>query len=167
MASRDPYAFRQLTPSDLPVLKDVLRLFGDAFNDVATYQRAVPGDAYLSQLLAKPHFIAVSALLGGEVVGAIAAYGLDKFEQERSEIYVYDLAVLERHRRKGVATGMLTLLKRIAAERKAYVIFIQADRGDAPAIALYESFGTREDVLHFDIDPLVAHPASARKKTRG
>jgi aminoglycoside 3-N-acetyltransferase I len=31
------------------------------------------------------------------------------------------------------------------------VIFVQADPGDAPAIALYESLGTREDVHHFDI----------------
>jgi len=31
------------------------------------------------------------------------------------------------------------------------VIFVQADRGDAAAIALYESLGTREDVHHFDI----------------
>jgi aminoglycoside 3-N-acetyltransferase I len=32
-------------------------------------------------------------------------------------------------------------------------MFVQADRGDAPAIALYESLGTREEVLHFDIAP--------------
>jgi aminoglycoside 3-N-acetyltransferase I len=28
---------------------------------------------------------------------------------------------------------------------------VQADLGDAPAIALYSKLGTREDVLHFDI----------------
>jgi aminoglycoside 3-N-acetyltransferase I len=33
------------------------------------------------------------------------------------------------------------------------VIYVQADHGDAPAISLYESLGTREDVLHFDISP--------------
>ena len=42
-------------------------------------------------------------------------------------------------------------LKKIAAARGAYVIFVQADLGDAPAIALYTKLGTREDVLHFDI----------------
>jgi len=31
------------------------------------------------------------------------------------------------------------------------VIFVQADLGDAPAIALYTKLGAREDVLHFDI----------------
>jgi aminoglycoside 3-N-acetyltransferase I len=28
---------------------------------------------------------------------------------------------------------------------------VQADLGDAPAIALYTKMGRREDVLHFDI----------------
>jgi hypothetical protein len=31
------------------------------------------------------------------------------------------------------------------------VIFVQADIGDDPAIALYTKLGVREDVLHFDI----------------
>ena len=30
-------------------------------------------------------------------------------------------------------------------------MFVQADRTDPPAIRLYESLGTREDVHHFDI----------------
>jgi aminoglycoside 3-N-acetyltransferase I len=31
------------------------------------------------------------------------------------------------------------------------VVYVQADRGDAPAIALYQKLGVREEVLHFDI----------------
>jgi hypothetical protein len=46
---------------------------------------------------------------------------------------------------------MIAELRRIQALRGAYVIFVQADYGDEPAIALYTKLGTREDVLHFDI----------------
>ena len=46
---------------------------------------------------------------------------------------------------------MIVELKRIASERGAYVIFVQADIGDEPAIQLYTGLGRREDVLHFDI----------------
>ena len=35
--------------------------------------------------------------------------------------------------------------------RGAYVIFVQADIIDEPAIALYSKLGAREEVLHFDI----------------
>jgi aminoglycoside 3-N-acetyltransferase I len=31
------------------------------------------------------------------------------------------------------------------------VIYVQADYGDDPAIALYTKLGAREDVMHFDI----------------
>ncbi|HEX5765539.1 MAG TPA: GNAT family N-acetyltransferase, partial [Woeseiaceae bacterium] len=76
---------------------------------------------------------------------------LQKFEQERSEIYIYDLAIAQTHRRQGIATALILELKKIAAARGAYVIYVQADLGDDPAIALYTKLGTREDVLHFDI----------------
>ena len=144
------YSFAQLTPSDVGVLKDLLKVFGEAFEDVETYQGAVPADNYLRSLLAAPHFIAVVARRGDEVVGGLAGYELQKFERDRREIYIYDLAVATPHRRKGVATGLITELKRLARRRDAYVIFVQADRGDAPAIALYQSLGTKEDVHHFD-----------------
>lgn len=43
-------------------------------------------------------------------------------------------------------------MKLIAAERGVYVIFVQADPVDAPAVAFYSNLGQREDVLHFDIE---------------
>ena len=142
---------RQLSGSDVELLKELLNVFGDAFEDVATYQGAVPGDDYLRALLQRPHFIALVAMSGDDVIGGLAAYQLDKFEQDRREIYIYDLAVSEQHRRRRVATSLILELKRLARERGVYVIYVQADKGDEAAIQLYESLGTREDVHHFDI----------------
>jgi aminoglycoside 3-N-acetyltransferase I len=42
-------------------------------------------------------------------------------------------------------------LRRIAARRNVYVIFVQADLEDGPAIALYQSLGVRTTAHHFDI----------------
>jgi aminoglycoside 3-N-acetyltransferase I len=129
----------------------MLTTFGAAFDDIETYSQNRPSAAYLQRLLGSDYFIAIVALQNGEVIGGIAAYELIKFEQERSEIYIYDLAVAATHRRKGIATALIQELKKIAAVRGAYVIFVQADLVDAPAIALYTKLGVREDVLHFDI----------------
>ena len=126
-------------------------MFAEAFDDKDAYARHRPGSAYLRRLLGSDYFIALAALTYGEVVGGLAAYELKKFEQERSEIYIYDLAVAEPHRRQGIATTLILELKRLAARRGACVIFVQADPGDEPAIALYTKLGAREDVLHFDI----------------
>ena len=85
------------------------------------------------------------------VVGGLTAYQLDKFEQDRREIYIYDLAVNEEYRRRGIATATIEALRVEAARRDAYVIFVQADLEDAPAIALYEKLGVKETAHHFDI----------------
>jgi aminoglycoside 3-N-acetyltransferase I len=154
------YVYEQVTASNLSRLKSLLAVFGEAFKEPHTYQGAVPSDAYLKSLLGKPHFIVVTAVHGDEVVGGLAAYELEKFEQARSEVYIYDLAVREDHRRKGVATGLIRALGHIAKARGAYVMFVQADLGDDPAIRLYESLGTREDVHHFDI-PTTDAPTSS------
>jgi aminoglycoside 3-N-acetyltransferase I len=141
----------RLTPEDTGLMEALLATFGEAFDDMETYGGNRPNEAYLKQLLGSDYFIALAALKGGQVVGGLAAYELRKFEQQRSEIYIYDLAVSARHRRTGIATALIYELKKIAATRGAYVIFVQADIGDDPAIALYTKLGVREDVLHFDI----------------
>ena len=129
-------------------------VFGAAFDDAASYGAARPDADYLARLLGRDSFIAIVALNEGVVVGGLAAYELHKFEQARREIYIYDLAVAEAHRRQGIATALIEALRRIAAERGAWVIYVQADPGDDPAVALYTRLGVREDVLHFDIAPV-------------
>lgn len=149
--SSSPCSIRWLTVEDWALLAALMTTFGAAFEDQATYTAARPSQTYLQRLLASDYFIALAALKQGSVVGGIAAYELQKFEQERSEIYIYDLAVAAAHRREGIATALIQKLKTIAAARAASVIYVQADRDDAPAIALYTKLGIREDVLHFDI----------------
>lgn len=152
MSKITPPVIKQLKHTDLYVMRQLLNLFGKAFEDEDTYTKAQPSDNYLEQRLNDETFIALAAMEDGTVVGGLAAYELKKFEQERSEIYIYDLAVDEKHRRKRVATGLIQHLKEIAKSHGIFVIFVQADYEDPPAIALYTKLGVREDVLHFDID---------------
>ena len=147
----DPFTIHTLGPDDVALMEGMSAMFGQAFNEPETYGGARPSERYLRRLLGNDSFIAVAALQDGEVVGGLAAYELRKFEQERSEIYIYDLAVASAYRRQGIATALIQQLKVIAARRGAYVIYVQADLGDAPAIELYTKLGAREDVLHFDI----------------
>jgi aminoglycoside 3-N-acetyltransferase I len=144
---------RQVPPNDVALMEALSATFGEAFDDVDTYTGNRPSPDYLRRLLGSDYFIAVAAIENDEVVGGIVAYELRKFEQERNEIYIYDLAVAAAHRRQGIATALIEELKKIAAIRGAYVIFVQADTDavDEPAIALYTKLGTREDVFHFDI----------------
>jgi len=149
-----PVSIRRLTSGDIALMEALSTAFGEAFNDMPTYTGDRPGEDYLRALLGGDSFIALAALKDDAVVGGLAAYELRKFEQERSEIYIYDLAVSAGHRREGIATSLIEELKKVAVERGAYVLFVQADKGaeDAPAIALYSKLGKKEDVFHFDIE---------------
>ena len=144
-------AIKQLTAADLPLCRALNAMFGVAFGEPDTYGGRPPSDAYLARPAGKAPRLVLVALDGASVVGGLVAYELEKLEQARSEIYIYDLAVAETHRRQGIATALIRALGEIAKARGAWVMFVQADRVDPPAIRLYESLGTREDVHHFDI----------------
>lgn len=140
----------RLGDKDVAAMRAVNRLFADVFGEEA-YHGPPAGEDHLRKLLADDKFIALTAHVDGELAGALAAYELVKFEAERSEIYIYDLAVFEQYRRQGVATALIEALQPIARDKGAWVIYVQADPPDAPAVALYDRLGVREDVYHFDI----------------
>ena len=144
---------RRLGPADANAMRALNALFATEFEDANSYEAAPPGEAYLREALGRPEVIALTAAIDGRIVGGLVAYVLAKLEQERSEIYIYDLAVAGAHRRQGIATALIGHLQGLAAEIGAWVIYVQADHGDDPAIALYEKLGQREDVMHFDIAP--------------
>ena len=157
-------AVKRLSPSHITEYRALMALFGEAFEMKEVYTGIPPSEAYVRDLLASAPFIALTAHApdGAAVIGGLTAYELQKFEQERSEVYIYDLAVAPTHRRQGVATALIEALKPIAAARGAYVIVVQADHDDPPAAALYGRLGVREQVLHFDIavPPATAQPPS-------
>jgi len=147
------FTTRVLDESDVQLLCSVLEVFAKVFDDHDSYLSKPPSNEYLGKLLTSETFIAIAALLEDQVIGGLAGYTLHKLEQERSEFYIYDLAVKEDYRRQGVATTLIKKLQGAAAKRGVHVIFVQADYGDDPAVALYTKLGTRENVVHFDILP--------------
>jgi len=142
---------RRLGDSDVAALRGLNAVFAAAFGEPETYLADPPPDAWLQAMLAKPHIGVFVAEDAGTVVGGLTIYLLDKPEQARSEGYIYDLAVDADHRRRGIARGLIKAACDWAGANGAWVVYVQADRGDDPAIALYTSLGAREDVLHFDI----------------
>lgn len=149
----DTITIHRLGAGDSAALAQMNAVFASAFDDAQSYAARPPSAGYVARILAKDHVIALVARREGAIIGALVGYELDKLEQERSEIYIYDLAVAAPHRRAGVATALIRHLQGIARDRGAWVIYVQADHGDDPAIALYTKLGVREDVLHFDIAP--------------
>jgi aminoglycoside 3-N-acetyltransferase I len=142
---------RRLGPNDEIALREMNAMFARAFGDPNAYTGEPPTADYIANLLSMDHVIALVCMQDNQVVGGLVAYELQKFERQRREIYIYDLAVDETHRRRGIATSLIEHLRKIARDRGAWVIYVQADYGDDPAVTLYTKMGSREDVMHFDI----------------
>lgn len=146
----------RLGPGGLPTLRALNELFGEVFGEPQTYGGDPPDDDWCRDLLAREDVILLVAVDGPQIVGGLAAYVLRKFEQARSEIYIYDLAVADDRRREGIATALIGEVRRIGRERKAWTIFVQADvvPEDEPARRLYRKLASEEiTALHFDIAP--------------
>lgn len=146
-----PFEIERLSSRQIAEMREALRVFADSFEEEENFFSAPPGDAYLRRLLSDGRFVLLAAKSDGKVVGALSAYELMKYEQERSEFYIYDLAVAKPFRRRGIARSLIEALKLIARDAGAWVIFVQADREDEPAVALYRSMGVEEQPLHFDL----------------
>lgn len=148
--------FGRLGAGDLGRLRDLNRLFGEVFDERETYAGNPPDDDWCRDLLANEDVILLVAAEDERIVGALAAYVLRKFEQARSEIYIYDLAVAQDRRREGIATALIGQLRRVGRERGAWTIFVQADilPEDEPARRLYRKLACEEiTAVHFDIAP--------------
>jgi len=147
----DQTVYSRLAKGDLETFRSLMDLFAKAFDDAESYASRPPSDDYVEDLLAMSHIILIAAKCSNEVIGGLVAYEMKKFEQERTEIYIYDLAVSELYRRRGVATNLIKSLASIASRRGAYVLMVQADPPDEPAVKLYDKLGSREEVYHYDI----------------
>ena len=88
--------------------------------------------------MSKDHIVALVALTEEPVISGLVAYTLEKLEQKRGKIYIYDLAVVATKLRRGIAMALIREVKQIAAACSAHVIFIQTDQGNNPAVAMYE-----------------------------
>src|SRR5690606_16488596 len=120
------------------------------------YTTLFRSDEYCRDLLGREDLLLVVAIQDERVIGGLAAYLLRKYEQARSEIYIYDLAVAEENRRRGVATALIAEVRRIGRGAGTWTIFVQADivPEDEPARALYRKLAVEEiTALHFDIKP--------------
>lgn len=150
MVTEPCFTVQRIGAGETRRMRELSRVLGEVFDEIDNYASNQPDESYLQNLLANPGFIALAAIEGQRIVAGLVAYELPKFEQARSEIYVYDLGVKSGFRRRGIATSLLRELGLIGRERGAWTMFLQADYGDDPAIALYSGLGRREDVIHFD-----------------
>ena len=122
----DSLNIRRLSYADLPQV-------------IAIERRAFPTPWSLAMFvleLSKPSGICLAALREGRIVGYLICSRYD------TVWHVMNVAVDDRLRREGIATGLLTALIERIGDPAAQVT-LEVRKSNAGAIALYERFGFR------------------------
>ena len=96
---------------------------------------------YVDRLLARPDFWAFVALSGHEVVGGLTAHTLPMTRAERSEMFIYDVAVRPDYQRQGVGRRLMAAVRDVASDQGIDDVFVAADEDDAHALDFYRSLG--------------------------
>ena len=137
-----------LQSNDLEELNELISVFGNVF-EMGNFKR--PSQAHLQNLLNKENFFAVVAKNENRVIAGLTGYVLDQYYAERPLAYIYDLAVLKQHQRKGVGKRLIEFTTQFCREKGFEEVFVQADKVDDHAIDFYRSTKPtdEEQVVHF------------------
>lgn len=127
----------RLSTADLDRARALFTLMAGAFGE--PHDRL--DDSYLERLLGREDFWALAAKEGGCLVGGLTAHTLPMTRAATSELFIYDLAVREDRRRRGIGSALMKALMAAASTRGIREIFVPADQGDDHALAFYQSLG--------------------------
>jgi aminoglycoside 3-N-acetyltransferase I len=142
---------RRLNENDVESLRQLIGLFRMVFEE---NPNTIPSKDYHQKLLANPHFLAFCAFADQKVVGGITAYELQKYDQEASEIFVYDIAVHPDFHRKGLGKQLVEALTEYGKAHNVQVIFVGAHEEDQHALDFYQATGGKgEKVVLFNYQP--------------
>jgi ribosomal protein S18 acetylase RimI-like enzyme len=107
--------------------------------------------AWLSHWLEDGTRHAVAAFVGTDPVGLAYAYELPRLKSDAAALLLYEIDVLEEHRRQGVGTTLINALLAIAHERYLDSTWLLTDDGNPAALALYAGTGGRRN----DVDQVM------------
>lgn len=123
-----PITIRQMLPQDVPAALAIEQL-----------SFTTPWSA--TSFLAEVRSASSTALLA-EIDAQCVGYIIVK--QVADECHLYDLAVHDAHRRKGIAKALLQSVLDTLTQGEVRFFFLEVRASNGPALTLYASFGFRE-----------------------
>jgi aminoglycoside 3-N-acetyltransferase I len=138
---------RRLTKSDGAIFQQQIQLFGEVFDEE---NPGATSAAYLETLLENPAFIAFAILQEQEVWGGATAYILPLYQQAKTEVFLYDIAIHPDYQRQGLGAKLLSSLIAHCRQEGLGEVFVATHEEDAGALDFYRATGGREEkVRHF------------------
>lgn len=85
------------------------------------------------------------AYVEDEMAGFLTAHRLQRFDQRKAEVLLYEIGVNEDFQRRGIGKALITAVKQWAKAVEADEVWVLTYMDNEAAMALYESMGGEED----------------------
>jgi len=112
------------------------------------------GDSLAAFLGGAGNYLLV-AEAGDEVAGFLMAYRLERADRDASQMFIYEVSVGERWRRRGIAGELVRAITTMARQEGMVETFVLTSRGNRAARALYARTG---GVVEDDAAMLFVYP---------
>jgi ribosomal protein S18 acetylase RimI-like enzyme len=104
----------------------------------------VASDAHLRRALRNPSCYFIVCLIDSAPAGYLSAFGFPAIDDDCSQVYLYDIVVAEKHRRKGIGSRMIEELKRHCRMDGADHIWLGTSLENVVAQRTFEGTGARK-----------------------
>jgi ribosomal protein S18 acetylase RimI-like enzyme len=101
--------------------------------------------AYMRGFLADDRHYLVAAYVEEGPVGMLLAYRLLRLDGTPSVLYVWEVGVVEHHRRRGIGRALVEEAKRLANEDGCRSMIVPTETSNEAAMALYRAAGGEHD----------------------
>jgi aminoglycoside 3-N-acetyltransferase I len=128
---------KRLTPADRDLAGTLFAMMANVFEE--RYETL--SDSYLARLLGRADFWAIAGCIGADVVGGVTAHTLPMTRTERSELFIFDIAVRKDQQRRGVGGQLMRALLECAAAVGIDDVFVAVDNDDLHALDFYRGRG--------------------------
>jgi ribosomal protein S18 acetylase RimI-like enzyme len=98
---------------------------------------------WVRHFLAQPDHHLCIAYASGEPAGFVSSVELTH-PDKGTEMFLYELAVDDRFRRRGIGKALVTALADLARDRGCYGMWVLTDSGNLAAIMTYNSLGVSD-----------------------
>ncbi|MES2516200.1 MAG: GNAT family N-acetyltransferase, partial [Bacteroidota bacterium] len=144
----DNYQVKKLDWNDLILFEQLILVFREVFRSETILSF---DEDHLANLLQNPTFVVYAVFHNEELVGGLTAYELPLYYLNKSELFIYDIAVKKEFQRKGLGKQLLLAVTVYCKDNHIENMFVVANEEDEHALDFYRSTGgTAEKVMLFN-----------------
>ena len=134
---------RRLQASDYLLLASAIRILVPLVSDEPINNQIID-ESYLKQVLGDKNCYYILCLDDSTPVGYLSAFRFPAIETAEFQIYLYDIAVDEKFRQRGVGSRMIEELKRHCREDKVNYVWVGTSLDNIAAQRTFEKTGARK-----------------------